>query len=71
MAGLFSNDDNSSDVFSRALYLVAGDLCEMGLSLIDLRGCPFMLRFISYQNDLVLLSSERKAAWSLSFRSLL
>ncbi len=52
MARLFSNDDDRSYVFSGALYLVADDLCEMGLSLVYLRGRPPVLRSISNQNDL-------------------
>ena len=71
MAGLFSDDDDRSYDLSGVLYLVASDLCEMGLSLIGLRGCPSVLRSISNQNDLALLSTEKEEEWSLSFSSLL
>ena len=67
MAGLFSNGYNRSYGHSGALYIVASDLCEMGLSFIDVRDRSFALRPVSNQNDLDLLSSERKGAWHLKF----
>jgi hypothetical protein len=67
MARLLSNDDNMFDGLFGVVYLVANDLCEMGLSLIDLRGCSFALWPVSNQNDLDLLSTERQETWHLRF----
>ena len=71
MARLFSDDDDRSYDLSGVLYLMGSDLCEMGLSLVYLWGRSFVLRSISYQNDLALLSTKKEEAWCLSFRSVL
>ncbi len=65
MAGLFSDRYHWFHGRFKFLYLVAGDFCDVGSSLLHLRRCPFAVRSVSNQDDLGLFSTGEKEAWDL------